>query len=100
MEQRGCWQQRVPGAEAAAAAPTAPQRRGDSGAPASQDADRVAHVLLEFIPVELVSRAELRDQAPAEAPAEVPPEAQRLPIPPEPEPGWSERTSLFGEQEA
>lgn len=102
MEQRGCWQERpgttsAPATEPALRTGRLRRRTGDEAIVEPAEA-----APLDFIPVELVGRVVFSTETNALDHAPV--ESDDGPILPhlaaEPDEGWTDRTSLFGELEA
>jgi hypothetical protein len=103
-EQRGCWRERP-----LAAAPPPPDAGVPTGqhfepAAADEGKERWAAPGIQFIPVEIIGRAASLEAIAAAEPAmttadEAKMPGATLPLAPQVDDGWTERTSLFGEPE-
>lgn len=100
LEQRGCWEERRPGAHASAQKADLPETASPRPRFAANN-DGWASPGRDFVPVELLQKIVVpREPDAAGTPAAAAPAAPSLPVVAADEESWAERTSLFGDGEA
>ena len=96
LELRGCWQERPQPAHAPAPDPALHETPRLRPTPDASE-DSWAVVARDFVPVELLGRRVVRTRA--TDPGEDAPVPEAVPLLPEIDETWTERTSLFGDAE-